>query len=175
VRRFVAEGFEGIHRTEVPLAGQFAREQQQQLTQLQGQHAAEQGRPAPGQPVEGQQQLLLQHPLTAVLTAEAADHRRDRQTALGLTDQRIVGVVAAHHHLLLAHQQIGERILQLGVHQAEGAGAAAHHIPVAIRQGAAVDLLQQGPWGGTAARSAQLGIQAQAMHQLLQQFGLLRQ
>ena len=35
---------------------------------------------------------------------------------LGLTDQRLSRVVAAHHHLLLPHQQIREGIFQLGVH-----------------------------------------------------------
>ncbi len=61
---------------------------------------------------------------------------------MGLADARIAGVIASYHHLLLSHQQVGEGIFQLGMHQIEGASHPPHHVPVSFGQGAAVDLLQ---------------------------------
>lgn len=88
-----------------------------------------------------------------------------------------MGVVAAHHHLLLAQQQIGEGILQLGVDQAHGAGGAAHHTPVGIGQAAAVNLLQQHhqPHPRTAAGPLQAGIGTQPPAEQFQHLRLLLQ
>ena len=105
-----AKGLEGLVGSQVLLRRQFASQQQQQLAQLQGEAAAEQGRLQPGQAIEGEQQFLLQHPFAAVHAAEALDHGGNRLAALGLANQGLVGVIAAHNHLLLAHQQVGEGI-----------------------------------------------------------------
>ena len=102
--RLAAEGLEGIAGAEILLGRQFTGEQQQQLAELEGEGAAQEIRFQPDQAIHRQQQLLLQHPLAPILTTEAADHGGDPRTALGLADQRLVGVVAAHHHLLLTHQ-----------------------------------------------------------------------
>jgi len=96
-----------------------------------------------GQAVEGQQQLLLQHPFAAVVAAEATDHGGNGAAAQGLADQRVVGVVAPHHQLPLAQQQVGEGVFELGVRQLERGGRAPHHAPVALLEGTAVDLAQQ--------------------------------
>jgi hypothetical protein len=131
----------------------------------------------PGHPVESQQQFLLQHPVTPVLSTEATDHRGNRLAPHRLADQRIGGVVAAHHHLLPAHQQVDQGILQLGVHQSQGSGDATHHAPVALAERPAVDLLQQvGEFQRLAALGAhQQRIDPQAALQLLQHFALLAQ
>ena len=77
--------------------------------------------------------------------------------------------------MLLAHQQIGEGIFQLGVHQLQRPGHPAHHIPIRGREGSPVDLFEQvlDPHGGTGLGPLELGLQAQAAHQLLQHFALL--
>ena len=49
----IAKGLEGVDGVELGFAGQFAGEQQQQLAQLQGEAAAQQGRLVAGQAVEG--------------------------------------------------------------------------------------------------------------------------
>ena len=177
VGRLVAEGFKGVARAEIGFGRQFPGEQQQQLTQLQGEAAAEQVWFAAGQAIEGQQQFLLQHPLPAVLTAEPLDHPGDAGAALGCADPGIAGVVPPHHHLLLAHQQVDEGILQLGMHQVEGTRDPSHHVPVGFGQGAAVDLLEQIPqsYGLAAGGPLQAGIGPQAPHQLLQHLPLFLQ
>ena len=175
--RQAAKLLKGVTRTQVGPSGQLAGEQQQQLPQLHGEAAAEQAGLQPRQAVDGQQQLLLQHPLAGILPAEAPNHRPDHLAALGLADQRLAGVVAAHHHLLLPHQQIRERILQLGVHQAHHAGGAAHHTPVALPQPAPIHLLQQvhQPRRRAVAGTPQLGAGAQTAPQQLQHLRLLLQ
>ena len=177
VGRLVAEGFKGVARAEIGFGGQFTGEQQQQLAQLQGEAATEQVWLAAGQAIEGQQQFLLQHPLPAVLTAEPLDHPGDAGAALGCADPGIAGVVPPHHHLLLAHQQVDEGILQLGMHQVEGPSDPSHHVPVGFGQGAAVDLLEQIPQshGLVAGGPLQAGIGPQAPHQLLQHLPLFLQ
>ena len=49
----IAKGLEGVDGVELGFAGQFAGEQQQQLAQLQGEAAAQQGWLVAGQAVEG--------------------------------------------------------------------------------------------------------------------------
>ena len=172
-----AKGLEGFIGGQVPFRRQFASKQQQQLAQLQGEAAAEQGWLEPGQAIEGQQQLLLQHPFAPVHAAEALDHGGDRLAALGLADQGLVGVIAAHDHLLLAHQQVGEGILELGMDQADRAGATAHHGPVPLGEAPAVDLLHQHLQRDAVAhgRTLQQGLGSQVPHQLLQHFRLFAQ
>ena len=46
-----------------------------------------------------------------------------------------IGKVGAHHHLLLPHQQVGEGILQLGMHQTHVAGGAAHIAQIIQQRG----------------------------------------
>ena len=177
VGRLAAEGFEGVAGAEIGLGGQFTGEQQQQLAELQGEAAAEQVRFQAYQSIERQQQLLLQHPFAAVFATEAADHGGDGAAALGFADQRFVGVVATHHHLLLAHQQIDQGILQLGMHQPDGAGGAPHHTPIGCGQAAAVHLLEQQHQGHPRglARPLQPGGGAEPAAQQFEHLGLLRQ
>ena len=172
----VAERIEGIDRAQLALGRQFAGQQQQQLAQLQGQAAAQQAGFMPGQAVERQQQLLLQHPFATILAAETADHGGDGTAAQGAGDQRVAGVIASHHHLLLAQQQVGQRVLELGVHQLEGRGGAPHHAPFGLGQGAVVHLPQQIPQQhGLVLGALQLGGQTQAQAQQFEHLGLLLQ
>ena len=175
--RLAAEGLERVAGAEVLLGRQFAREQQQQLAELEGEGAAEEIRFQSDQAIHRQQQLLLEHPLAAILTAEAADHGGDPLAAVGLADQRLVRVVAAHHHLLLTHQQVGEGILELGVHQAHGAGHSPHHVPVGFLQAAAVHLLQQGhrQHRRAALGAPQEGVRTEAPRQQFQHLRLFLQ
>ena len=85
--RLAAEGLKGIDRGKVGLGSQFTGQQQQQLAQLEGEAAAEEGWFVAGHAIERQQHLLLQHPFPAVFTTELADHRGNRPTALGFGDQ----------------------------------------------------------------------------------------
>ena len=172
-----AQGFKGIDGREIGLGGQLTGEQEQQLTQLQREAATEERGFMTRQAIKGQEQLLLQHPFPAVFSAELADHGRNGATALGGADQGVVGVIPAHHHLLLAHQQVGQGVFQLGVDHLHGACHPAHHIPVGFGQRPAVHLLQQllEPDGLDGIGAVELGFNPQAPHQLFQQFALLVQ
>ena len=174
---FAAELVIGLDRAEVGFCRQLAGEQQQQLAQLQGEAATQQVGFEAGQAVQGQQQLLLQHPFPSILTAEAANHGGDGAAALGLGDQRLVGVITADHHLLLPHQQVREGVFQLGMHQAHGSCHPPHHTPIGFGQAAAVKLFQQGHQAHrcSAEGALQAGIGPQAAPQQLQHLGLLRQ
>ena len=72
-----ADPFKGFVLAQALLAGQFRRQQKQQLTQLHGQTSLEQARFAATDPVKGQQDFLLQHVLPGVLTTGALNQSRN--------------------------------------------------------------------------------------------------
>ena len=130
-----------------------------------------------GQTLERQQQLLLQDRLAAIFPAELAHPLGDGGTVERLTDARTAGVVAAHHQLAVAGEQIIEGILEMRVHQPQQPSAAAHRLPITRLQAASIDGLHHlghGYWQGLI-RRLQLGGSTQAQLQLLQQFRLLPQ
>ena len=113
------------------------------MTQLQGEDPLEQSRIAARHPVQGQQKLLFQHPFAPIHAAGPLDSIGDCCAVHRPAEARLGRVIPPHHHLLLAHEKIGQGVLQLGMHHPHGTGTAAHHAPVLAAQSMQVDLLQQ--------------------------------
>ena len=146
------------------------------MTELQGEDPFQQPGIAPGHAVQGQQQLLLKHALAPVHPAGACDPFGDGAAVQGVAEPCIGGVVAAHDHLFLTHQQIGQGIFQLGMDHAHRTGAAPHHTPVLAAQSAVVHLLQQLLNRHAAAvRTGFKGLGSEASLQQVQNVGLFMQ
>ena len=142
--RFAAEGFKALVLAAAAFSRELGGQQQQQLSELQGEGAAQQLGLTSGEAIECQEQFLLQTAFPGIDPACAAHQRSNGATAQRTVEHGVGAVVPAHHNAFLARQQVDQRILQLGVHQRQHAGAASHHIPILLLQTPSVDLFHQG-------------------------------